>query len=515
MAPPSDAVAAASATALLSVIAADGRVITLPPEIVDMILEHLRKSKSTLSLIMCTSKSMFDRTIKLFWETATLDVLNKLSTAHKTRRQRYAGVIREIKFTIGPNQILPPLHGIMFSQLKRLAITHDSMEPMNEPKKGCHVNLAQFMVPSLTEVRLNKAFNSVGDCSLAKLTAGNFLPHLARNCPQLETLALDAQVYAATSADLVNVLRACRKLKDLGLGTSTDELTKGDCFAHIVAHPRLRALHQWFGPSPGQINSALKQVSKPALDNLTDVDMIIDAGHITLLLPHLFHLKRLRLVLEPAQVSVFPFLSHMTTLVTLDIWVEPSAIPLTGADLEKIFPLKNLKYFHFSGYDNDILLPHPNIAGLIQPSTRPCELHKLEIMTIGGEDSWHFRPQLLTIAQTARNLDDLLISGPFDFRLMESSERPLFPELRKLKPYTVSEVEMPGTTVTEQANFLASLLSRHAPKLERLWFGGGTELAKDVMAAWEALHEDRPPEMWDGRSYAAYPSAPLGPRASE
>ncbi|KAH0336431.1 hypothetical protein KCU74_g2022, partial [Aureobasidium melanogenum] len=501
MAACSDIVATSSATALLSSIAPDGLVVTLPLEIVDMILEYLRKSKSTLSLIMCTSRGMFDRTIKLFWETANLDMLNKLSTAHKTRRQRYAGVVREIKFTIGPNQIFPPLHGIIFSQLKRLAIIHDSMEPYFSPKKGCHVNLAHFMVPSLTEIRLTKAFNSAGDCSMAKLTAGNFLPYLARNCTQLETLLLDAQVYAATSADLIDVLRACRKLKNLGLGTSTNGLTDHNCFAHIIAHPRLRGLYQWFGPSPGQIRHALEQVSKPALDNLTDLDMMVDASHITWLLPHLLHLKRLRLVLDPAQVSIFPFLSHMTTLVTLDIWVEPSGIPLTGADLEEIFPLKNLKYFHFSGYEQENPLPHTNIAGLIQPSTRPCELHKLEIMTIGQEDSWHFRQQLLTIAQTARNLDDLLC--------------PLFPELRELKPDTVSEIEMPGTTVTEKADFLASLISRHAPKLERLCFGGGTEFGKDVMAAWKALHEDRPPGMWDGRFPPGYPSAPLGPGVLE
>lgn len=437
--------AASTAMALPCAITPEGRVVTLPPEIVDMILQHIQEDKDTLSRVMCTSKSMFDRTINFFWKTATLTMLRKLSSTSKTRQQRYANAISDINFTIGPNQILPPQHGITFSKLKRLVIIHDSMQSIYKPvtPPGCHVNLAHLMVPSLTEIYLTQADNALGSYSMANFSAGNFLPHLARNCLKLETLVLDAKVYGATSDDLVHVLDSCRKLKNLGLGTSANSLTGKNAFAHIIAHPQLRALHQWFGPSFGQINNALQQISKPALANLTDLDMMIDASDVTWLLTHLSNLKRLRLELDFGGVSIFPFLSHMTTLVFLDIRYVDGFL-LTGADLENLYPLKKLEVFIFFGHDQDHVPPHINVAGLIEPSTRPCELHKLEFISIGMEDSWHFREQLLTIAQTARNLKHLHVEGTFDSRLMESSECVLFPELQVFVPHLVYESPLPG-----------------------------------------------------------------------
>lgn len=134
------------------------------------------------------------------------------------------------------------------------------MQPIYKPviPPGCHVNLAYLMVSSLTEIRLTQAANALGSYSMADFSAGNFLPHLARNCLKLESLVLDAKVYGATSDDLVHVLDSCGKLKNLGLGTSAASLTSKNAFAHIIAHPQLRALHQWFGPSLGQINNALQ-----------------------------------------------------------------------------------------------------------------------------------------------------------------------------------------------------------------------------------------------------------------
>ncbi|KEQ58677.1 uncharacterized protein M437DRAFT_69823 [Aureobasidium melanogenum CBS 110374] len=513
MAASSDIVATCSSTALLTVIAPDGRVITLPPEIVDMILEHLRKSKGTLSLIMCTSNGMFDHTFKLFWESATLSMLNKLATTPEPRRQRYADVIREIKFTIGPNQILPPLHGIMFSQLKRLAIIHDSMQPVYKPVRppGCHVNLAHFMVSTLTEVRLTQAANALGDCSMANFTAGNFLPHMARNCPHLETLVIDAKVYAATPSDLINVLRSCKKLENLGLGASNGGLgLYRNTFAQVIAHPRLRALHQWFGPGLNKIKDALQQASKPALANLTDLDMMIDASAVTWLLPHLSQLKRLRLELDYGGVSVFPYLSCMTTLVHLDIRYVDGFI-LTGADLEELFPLKKLEVFLYFGHEQDNPPAHTNIAGPIRPSTKPCELHELRVFSIGMDDCWHVRQQLLTIAQSARMLKYLHVDGTFDFRLMESSEYTLYPELQVLVAPIVYEPETTETTTSERAGFLASLLSKHAPKLEGLYFTS-SGLGQDIKRAWEVSHENRQPDI---ESFAVYPQVPLGPKVLE
>lgn len=54
---------------------------------------------------------------------------------------------------------------------------------------------------------------------------------------------------------------------------------------------------------------------------------------------------------------------------------------------------------------------------------------------------------------------------------------------------------------------VASLLSRHAPKLETLWVTGDG-FAEDVTVAWEASHENRTPQM---RRSLVYPRAPLGP----
>lgn len=367
-------------------------------------------------------------------------------TAHKTRQQRYAAVIREIKFTIGPNQILPPLHSIMFSKLEPLAIVHDSMQPVYKPVTlpGCHVNLAHFMVSTLTEVRLTQAANAFDDCSMANFTAGNFLPHLARNCPQLETLVIDAKVYAATSSDLINVLRSCKKLENLGVGLSNGGLgLYFRTFAQVIAHPRIRALHQWFGPSLNQIKDALRQADNPALTNLTELDMMIDASDVTWLLPHLSRLKRLRLELDYGGVSIFPFLSRMTTLVHINIRYVDGFL-LTGADLEELFPLKNLEVFLYFGHELDNPPPHTNIAGLIQPSSRPCELHKLQVLSISMHDCWHVRQQVLAIAQTACNLKYLHVDDTFDFRILESSETPLFPKLQSLVPHIVYEAEMPG-----------------------------------------------------------------------
>ncbi|KAH0162480.1 hypothetical protein KCU67_g5928, partial [Aureobasidium melanogenum] len=509
MATSTDPIATSAGMALPSVVTAGGRVITLPPEIVDVVLELLGDEKGALSRMMCTSKSMFDHTVKFFWKTATLKMLSKLPGSPHNRRQRYAGAIREIDITIGPYQILPPLHNIMFSQLKRLAVTHDSMQPVYIPRMppGCHVNLAHFMVSSLTEVRLTQAANALGDFSMATLTAGNFLPHLARNCSQLETLIIDAKIYAATSKDLINVLGSCRRLKNLGLGSSTGVLTRYNAFVQIIAHPRLTALHQWFGPSLNQIQDALQQASKPALANLTDLDMMVDASELTWLLPHLSHLKRLRLELDYGGVSIFPFLSRMTTLVHLDLRYVDGFL-LTGADLEELYPLKNLEVFLYFGHEQDNPPPHTNIAGLIQPSTRPCELRKLQVLSIGMHDCWHVRQQLLTIAQTACNLRYLHVDGTFDFRLLESSKSVLFPELRALVPHIVYQAEMPETITSERAGALASLVSRHAPKLEGLCFTG-PGFGQDVKTAWEALHENCEPNM---AYYNVYPLAPLGPK---
>ncbi|KAG9516470.1 hypothetical protein KCV07_g6740, partial [Aureobasidium melanogenum] len=136
MATPTDRIATYAGMALPSVVTAGGRVIRLPPEIVDVVLELLGDEKGALSSMICTSKSMLDHTVKFFWKTATLEMRSKLPGTPHNRRQRYAGAIREINITIGPYQILPPPHDIMFSQLKRLATTHDSMQPVYIPDEA-------------------------------------------------------------------------------------------------------------------------------------------------------------------------------------------------------------------------------------------------------------------------------------------------------------------------------------------------------------------------------------------
>ncbi|KAH0400437.1 hypothetical protein KCU89_g5188, partial [Aureobasidium melanogenum] len=60
--------------------------------------------------MMCTSKSMFDHTIKFFRKTATLEMLSKLPSTPHNHRQRYAGAIREINITIKPK-----LEGLCFT----------------------------------------------------------------------------------------------------------------------------------------------------------------------------------------------------------------------------------------------------------------------------------------------------------------------------------------------------------------------------------------------------------------
>lgn len=107
---PTNLIATSAGMALPSVVTAGGRVITLPPEIVDVVLELLGDEKGALSRMMCTSKSMFDHTVKFFWKTATLEMLSKLPTTSHNRRQRYAGAIREINITIEPK-----LEGLCFT----------------------------------------------------------------------------------------------------------------------------------------------------------------------------------------------------------------------------------------------------------------------------------------------------------------------------------------------------------------------------------------------------------------
>ncbi|KAG9665308.1 hypothetical protein KCU64_g84, partial [Aureobasidium melanogenum] len=176
MASLTDPMATSAGMALPSVVTAGGRVITLAPEIVDVILELLDDGKGALSRMMCTSKSMFDHTIKFFWKTATLEMLNKLSSTPFDRRQRYAGAIREINITIGPYQILPPLHGNAFPQLERLAILYRSMPQLDWRHVFCHVDLAHLMVSTLTEVRITQISNADGRFGSARLSIGTSCP---------------------------------------------------------------------------------------------------------------------------------------------------------------------------------------------------------------------------------------------------------------------------------------------------------------------------------------------------
>ncbi|KAH0390262.1 hypothetical protein KCU89_g15784, partial [Aureobasidium melanogenum] len=110
MATSTDPIATSAGMALPSVVTAGGRVITLHPEIVDVVLELLGDKKGALSCMMCTSKSMFDHTIKFFWKTATLEMLSKLPSTPHNRRQRYAGAICEINITMKPK-----LEGLCFT----------------------------------------------------------------------------------------------------------------------------------------------------------------------------------------------------------------------------------------------------------------------------------------------------------------------------------------------------------------------------------------------------------------
>ncbi|KAG9735395.1 hypothetical protein KCU73_g10522, partial [Aureobasidium melanogenum] len=110
MATSTDPIATSAGMALPSVVTAGGRVITLHPEIVDVVLELLGDKKGALSCMMCTSKSMFDHTIKFFWKTATLEMLSKLPSTPRNRRQRYAGAICEINITMKPK-----LEGLCFT----------------------------------------------------------------------------------------------------------------------------------------------------------------------------------------------------------------------------------------------------------------------------------------------------------------------------------------------------------------------------------------------------------------
>lgn len=96
---------------------------------------------------------------------------------------------------------------------------------------------------------------------------------------------------------------------------------------------------------------------------------MIDASDVTRLLTHLPNLKRLRQELDYGGSNIFPFLSRMTTLAFLDIRYVDGFL-LSGADLEALYPLKNLEVFIFFGHNQDDPPPHTNVAAL--------ELHRPE-----------------------------------------------------------------------------------------------------------------------------------------
>ncbi|KAG9665309.1 hypothetical protein KCU64_g85, partial [Aureobasidium melanogenum] len=187
------------------------------------------------------------------------------------------------------------------------------------------------------------------------------------------------------------------------------DLTKNDTLMHTMAHPRLETLHWPNRMILARSNGAVTQVSKPALANLTGLFLRTYAFETTHLLPHLSSLTRLTLKLDYSGLSIFPYLSRMTTLVKIKIRI-CDAFRFSPADLEALYPLKNLTHCIFVGNEDFSPPPHANTASLIQPPSRPCELHKLEVLFIELENIWHLQNQLLTIAQVARNLRHL-VSG--------------------------------------------------------------------------------------------------------
>ncbi|CAD0020517.1 unnamed protein product [Aureobasidium pullulans] len=216
------------------------RVVTLPSEMVAMVLSDVEHDRATLVSVMRSNKEMFEHAVRLYWVLVNPSnrLLGKLSSMTSLGRQQvYAQHIQCLHIDVAPLMILPPLHHIRFNKLRELVVIYKEAESSTQlphAPTGCHIGISHLLNHSLEVLKLGDQPFTPGRCS-----TGNFLPHLAGRCPNLRTLSIRSEVMGASPRCLIRVIEGCKELRGLSMNSHARALIDARALKHIAAHPRL------------------------------------------------------------------------------------------------------------------------------------------------------------------------------------------------------------------------------------------------------------------------------------